>query len=331
MNDTLPIPGFVDLQVNGFRGVDFSSPDLAEEAAAGACRDLLGRGTAAFLPTVITAPLGTYERNLPLLARLLARDEFGGRLLGLHLEGPFIAAEPGYVGAHTPAWVRPPDPQLLARLLDLAGGQVRLVTLAAELPGAADLARLARSRGAAVAIGHSHCTAVDLERLAAAGATAITHLGNGLPAQLPKFDNPLWAELAAEAYTGMLIADGHHIPPPVLRCLVRALGPGRLVAVSDAAPVAGLPPGRYQTLGNEVVLEPSGRLHNPQKGCLVGSSATLLECMNVLAGLGVLTLPELLDAGFHRPLRLLGLGPEAVRGQGALAFDPATHRFGVAP
>ena len=322
------IPGFVDLQVNGYLGVDFSAPDLTEEAFVGACRALLSTGTVAFLPTVITAPLATYERNLPLIARVLARGEFRGRLLGIHLEGPFISREPGAVGAHPPEVVRDPDPALLERLLDLGEGQVRLLTLAAELPGAEALARLAVERGVTVSIGHTLAGPEDLDRLVAAGATALTHLGNGLPNLLPRHDNPIWAGLANEALACMMIADGHHLPPAVLKVFLRVKGVDKTIVVSDASPIAGLKPGRYQTLGNEVILEPSGRLYNPEKGCLVGSSATMLQCINHLGALGLAGQREAIALGFHNPLRLIGIEPDALAPAGPpLRYDAARRAF----
>jgi N-acetylglucosamine-6-phosphate deacetylase len=324
----LNIAGFVDLQVNGFVGVDFSSPDLTEESFVHACRALLQRGTAAFLPTIITSPLEVYARNLPILARGIALPEFWGRLPGIHLEGPFISPQPGAVGAHNPAWVRLPDLDLLQQLYDWSEGSLRLVTLAAELPGAETLARWAAGQGLVVSIGHTLARADDLERLSQAGAEALTHLGNGLPHLLPKFANPLMAGLADDRFTAMLIGDGHHLPGGVLRVMLRAKGVSRSLIVSDAAPVAGLPPGRYFTLGNEAVLEESGRLHNPAKGVLIGSSATLLECMNHLASLGFLSLEELLALGFYNPLRLLGLDPaQLTPSKGRLCFDEGLRQF----
>ena len=319
MTVELNIPGLVDLQVNGFMGVDFSSPDLTEEPFIWACQRLLRRGTAAFLPTVITSPVEVYERNLPLIAKALARPEFKGKLLGLHLEGPFISPQPGAVGAHHPAWVRPPDLDLLKQLFDWAGYSVRILTLAAEFEGADTLARWASEQGALVSLGHTLANSSDLDRLSEAGAKALTHLGNGLPQMLPKFANPIWAGLADDRYTAMFIADGHHLPDGVLRLMIHAKGVARSVIVSDAAPIAGLPPGNYTTLGNEVILEESGRLFNPAKGCLVGSSATLLECMNHLASQGYLSLEDLLALGFHNPLRLLGID--------AVQIPPAEERF----
>ena len=329
MKRTLPIPGFVDLQVNGYLGVDFSSPDLSREECARACRSMLGAGTAAFLPTMITSPVEVYRRNLPILAQMLDLPEFQGRLLGIHLEGPFLSSAPGAVGAHNPDWVRPASPELLAQLNAWAGGQVRLLTLAAEVEGAVETAEAAAAAGMLVSLGHTLATAMDLDRLWQAGARTLTHLGNGLPALLPKFANPLWAGLADERYTAMLIGDGHHIPAGVLKAMLRAKGLERCLIVSDAAPLAGLPPGSYRTLGNDVILEPSGRLHNPLKGFLVGSSSTLLGCMNYLAGLGCWTLEELLDLGYYHPLALLGIPPERLAGMGRLLYDPERAQFAV--
>jgi len=297
---------WVDLQVNGFLGVDFSSPELTEADFIRACRALFAQGTAAFLPTLITSSLGTYARNLPLMASVMARDEFQGRLLGFHLEGPFISRVPGAVGAHNPAYVCDPDMGLLAQLFDWADGRVRLLTLAAELPGAEHLARCAVERGIAVSVGHSLYTTADLDRLADAGATALTHFGNGIPNVLPRHDNPLWAGLAHDAYTAMCITDGHHLPAPVIETVARVKGADKFIVVSDASPVAGLPPGRYHVLDNDAILEPSGLFHNPEKQCLVGSAATIRQCMAHLAGLSVFSEGELDSVGRSNPLNLIG-------------------------
>ncbi|NLF29784.1 MAG: N-acetylglucosamine-6-phosphate deacetylase [Planctomycetes bacterium] len=321
------LPGFVDLQVNGFVGVDFSDAALTAEAFRRACRELLKRGTAAFLPTVITSPLQRLERNLALMAPILAEDEFAGRLLGFHVEGPFISSAPGAVGAHDVASVRHPSVELFDRLQQAAGGKIRLITIAAEVPGAERFARHAEAAGVTVSLGHQMAGQADLLRLVAAGATALTHLGNGLPEMIHRHHNPIWEGLANDDLTVMMIADGHHLPESMLRVYLRAKGPGRIVVVSDAAPIAGFPPGIYQTLGNTVVLEPSGLLRNPEKGCMVGSSATLLDCMNHLASLDVLDLDGLRQVGFANPLALIGLTADDVDTTETLRYDPVARRF----
>ncbi len=323
------LPGFVDLQVNGFVGVDFTDVALTAEAFRRACRELLSRGTAAFLPTVITAPLERLERNLALMAPILDEDEFDRHLLGFHVEGPFLSSVPGAIGAHDPASIRPPSIEAFDRLQTAAGGKIRLVTIAAEVPGAERFARHVEATGVAVSLGHQMAGQGDLQRLVAAGATALTHLGNGLPEMIHRHHNPIWEGLANDDLTVMMIADGHHLPESMLRVYLRAKGVERIVVVSDASPIAGFPPGTYETLGNTVVLEPSGLLRNPEKGCMVGSSATMLDCMNHLASLDVLDLDGLRRVGFTNPLALIGLTADDVDTTEILRYDPAARRFEV--
>lgn len=324
MPTQLHIPGFVDLQVNGFVGVDFSSETLTEEAFLHAGHTLIARGTAAFLATLITNSEAVLHRNLTLIAGALKKDATLARhVLGIHLEGPFISKEPGAVGAHDPAAVHAPDINSFERLLAWSDGRLRLLTLAAEAAGAEELARHATKRGVAVSCGHQLAGPADLDRLARAGATALTHLGNGMPNLVHRHNNSLLAGLAEERLKIMFIPDGHHLPQHVLKIFARAAGADRLIATSDASPAAGLPPGIHTVLGNTAVLEPSGLLHNPEKQCLVGSSATLLACMNVLHGLGVFSLDELLRMGFHNPLALIGRAPQDVPAASyRLAFSP---------
>jgi N-acetylglucosamine-6-phosphate deacetylase len=315
------IPGLVDLQVNGYRGVDFSGESLTEEDFARACRQLLAAGTTAFLPTLITSSTELYERNLPLIAGVLGREEFRGRVLGVHLEGPFISTEDGARGAHNIQWVRKPDVAHLARLLDLAAGTVRLITIAADREGAEELSRYASSRRVAVALGHHLANEQDLERLVKVGAKALTHLGNGVPALLSRHQNPVWAGLANEDLTATIIADGHHLPPSLLKTFLRAKGTGRCIVISDASPLAGLPPGQYWSMGAQVRLEEDGKLFNPATGYMAGSSATILECAKHLTRLGLAGLNELGQMFFYNPLRLIGVSPKEIRAQQRLFFD----------
>lgn len=326
MHVELDLPGFVDLQVNGFVGVDFSGPDLTEESFRHACHTLLERGTAAFLPTVITSAPELTRRNLERMASILKKDAMLARHIpGFHLEGPFISREPGAVGAHDPAAVRPPDCAYFDRLCQWAGGRIRLLTIAAETSGAEVLARHAAARDIIVSCGHQLADAATLARLVEAGASALTHLGNGCPNQVHRHDNPLLTGLAEERLRILFIPDGHHLPTHVLKVFARAAGARRLIATSDASPAAGLPPGTYNVLGNLAVLEPDGRLHNPEKQCLVGSSATLIACMNVLHRLNLFTLEELLQIGFRNPLSLIRAeSREVPTCRYRIAFSPET-------
>ncbi len=317
----MKIPGLVDLQVNGYKGVDFSSIALTQEDFIRACRQLLEAGTTGFLPTIITSPDEVYKRNLAIMSSVMEQPEFHGRLLGIHIEGPFISGQDGARGAHNSKWTRKPDIAYLEKLLAWAGGKVKLITVAAELEGAEDLARYAVSRGITVALGHQMANEEDLAKLVRAGARAITHLGNGVPMVINRHHNPIWAALAEDGLVATIITDGHHLPPAVLKTIIRTKGPHRCIVISDASSLAGLPPGRYETLGHKVILEKTGRLSDPQTGYLCGSSATMLQCMNHLASLNLASTDELIEMGFYNPLKLIGLKPEDVASEQDIYFD----------
>jgi len=315
------LPGLVDLQVNGYCGVDFSGTDLTHENFAWACRELLNAGTTAFLPTLITSPAEIYARNLPIIASVIDTGEFQGRVPGIHLEGPFISPLDGARGAHDARWVRKPDVAYLEELIRFADGKVRLITIAADQEGAEDLARCAVGHGVAVALGHHMANEQDLEKLVTVGAKALTHLGNGVPALLSRHQNPVWAGLANDDLSATVIADGHHLPPSMLTTILRAKGTERCIIISDASPLAGLPPGEYWSMGAKVHLEENGKLYNPATGYMAGSSATILACANHLVSLGLAGLNELVTMFCYNPLRLLGISPNQVPTATRLFFD----------
>lgn len=271
---------------------------------------------------MITSSPGIYERNLPVIARAISKEEFRGRLPGIHIEGPFISLVPGAVGAHNPEWVRSGNPAFLERLQELAMGRIRLLTVAAEIDNAGEVIRHATDMGICVSLGHQMADERDLDAAAAAGAKALTHLGNGIPSMLLRHPNPLWSGLAEDRLAAMIITDGHHLPPSVIKIILKVKGVDRTIVVSDASPMTGMPPGEYQTLGNPVFLEETGLLHNPEKGVLVGSSATMLHCMNYLRNLGLFDLKDLLDVGFYNPLKLVGCATESINPEPLIAFHP---------
>ncbi len=325
--EVMKIPGLVDLQVNGFRRVDFAGDTLTEEDFARACRELLNAGITAFLPTLITSPAAVYEHNLPVIAKVIARQEFQERVPGIHLEGPFLSPREGARGAHNAEWIRKPDVTYLERLTALAEGRVRLLTLAADQDGAEELAHCATSHGVTVALGHHMADERHLERLVAVGAKALTHLGNGAPALLPRHQNPIWAGLANDDLAAMIIADGHHLPAPVLKSIIRAKGPERCIVVSDTSPLAGLSPGEYDSMGARVRLEANGKLYNPTTGYMAGSSATILTCANHLASLGIVSPGELIRMCFYNPLRLIGISPSRVPLEEWMFLDVKNRRI----
>ena len=323
----LQIPGLVDLQVNGFKGVDFSSSDLTDEDFVRSCHGILSSGTSAFLPTIITSTDKIYQRNLGIISNVLKSSEFRDHVLGIHLEGPFISAQDGARGAHNRKLIREPDVNYLKQLMEWADGQIKMITIASEIHGAEKLSLWAKKRGITVSLGHQMATAADLDRLVRAGATALTHLGNGVPALLPRHDNPIWSSMGNDNLTAMIISDGHHLPPAVLKTILRTKGTARCVVVSDASPLTGLTPGSYNIMGNEAILEKSGRVYNPRTGYLVGSSATMLDCMNYLARINLLTVEQLILVGFTNPLELIGICPDSIKTKNTILYDDRKKCF----
>jgi N-acetylglucosamine-6-phosphate deacetylase len=323
-------PGFVDLQINGYMGTDFSGDDLTEETCAAAFRAIIDSGTTAFLPTVITSSKETYRRNLPTILRAAGRAEFRDHVLGLHLEGPLLSPEPGAIGAHNPALATRADLKVFRELHALCGDELRILTVAADVDGVEEVIAAAVEAGVTVSLGHHLALEDDLDRAVQAGASALTHLGNGLPLTIPRHRNPIFAGLAEDRLTAMIITDGHHIPPSLIKTVLRTKGVERTVVTSDASPLAGLPPGKYRSMGADVILEESGRLYDPAKGNLAGSAYSMTACMNVLAGLDLLSYEELYAVGVTNPLRLVGRAEAADRA-GAderthLRFDGAAFR-----
>ncbi|MBS1452602.1 MAG: N-acetylglucosamine-6-phosphate deacetylase [Lentisphaeria bacterium] len=299
-------PGWIDLQVNGCSGIDFSSPELTGDDFLRAAERVLESGTGCFLPTLITSPFGLYRRNLGVIRRAVVRHGLEREVPGVHLEGPFISADPGAAGAHNPDWVVPPGPEKVEALLDLEPGFVRLVTLGADAENAAGAVRLLRSRGVAVSVGHHLADSGEIAAAADAGAQALTHLGNGVPGMVPRHRNPIWAGLAEERLAAMIITDGHHLPPELIRVICKVKGAAKIIVTSDASPGAGLPPGPCRVFGSDAILEPGGRLYNPATGYLAGSAVMLAECMRRLESLGIFSEAELRMAGRDNALKLIG-------------------------
>ncbi|NLF39324.1 amidohydrolase family protein [bacterium] len=307
-------PGFVDLQVNGFMGVDFSTPGLTVDAVRRATLALVKRGTIAYCPTIITSPQQVYEENIAVIVRAMGEPDLAPHLLGLHLEGPFISPADGARGAHKPQFMVKPGVEAFKRLQDLAKGNIRIITVAPEVDGAVPLITHASAHGTVVAIGHSAAGEKALQAAVDAGARLSTHLGNAAPpTHTPRHSMIFW-QLACDKLSCSFITDGHHLPDVYTITALRAKGIERFIVVSDSAPVAGMPPGEYECFHIKVVIEPSGRLHSPETGTLAGSSATMLQCINHLASLNLVDEAGLWRVGYSNPLALIGVEEKRFEG-----------------
>lgn len=243
----------IDIQINGFAGVDFQSTDLSLTDVRRATAGLAARKTRRFFPTLITDDPERLEAKFANFERLRAADpSVAQAACGYHLEGPWLSPEPGYRGAHNPACMGPPDLHVFDRLQKAAGENIRLLTLAPEWPGSAAFIREVVSRGVQVSLGHTNADERAIDAAIEAGAQFCTHVGNGAPAAIPRHDNVIQRLLARDELTAFFIPDGIHLPPFVLRNFFRAKPPGRALFTTDCMAAAGAPPGEYR-LG-EIVL-----------------------------------------------------------------------------
>lgn len=308
-------PGLVDLQVNGFGGVDFNDPETTADQVRHAAAVMRRHGVTRFLPTLITAPLATFSRCASTLLR--AGDP---AILGIHLEGPYISPEDGARGAHPRADTAPASIDDFERRQDAAAGRIRLVTLAPEVPGALALVEHLRAAGIRVAIGHTAATPAQIRDAVTAGATLSTHLGNGCANMLPRHPNFIWEQLAADDLTASLIVDGHHLPPATVKTMVRAKTPRRVVLVTDAIAAAGQPPGEYRLGGLKVILDENGRVAAPGQPNLAGSALSLDRAVGNVVRFAGVSLDEALAMASTQPAAYLGIEPA---GSLDLEWDPA--------
>jgi N-acetylglucosamine-6-phosphate deacetylase len=264
----LLVPGFVDLQVNGYYGEDFAAADSGGWARV--VRRLPETGTTAFLPTLITAPAARLAASLRAAAAVRPTLPPGARVLGVHVEGPFIS--PRRRGAHNPAWITDPTPAALDDLLAAGSGLIRLVTLAPERDGGIDAITRLTAAGVLVSVGHSDATAAQTGAAADAGARMVTHLFNGQRPLHHREPGVPGRALADARLTSGLIADLRHVAAEVC-AIAFAAAPGRICLVTDAAACAGQPPGRF-LLGGEPIVLPDGDGVPPVRpdGTLAGSA-----------------------------------------------------------
>jgi len=280
--------------------------DLTLDKVRKVTRYLAKAGTTAYCPTVVTGPMDMFRHNLPIIAAAMRDPELKPHILGIHLEGPFISPVEGARGAHPPEHIIKPDVDTFKRFQEWAEGQIVLLTLAPEIDGALPLIHYASENGTVVSLGHHFADDNVMESAVKAGARLCTHLGNGMPDMINRHQNPLWWQLACDDLTGIFITDGHHLPADLIKVALRAKTINRFIVVSDATELGGQEPGIYHFQYHEVVLEPSGRIGFKDTPYLAGSSATMLQCMNYLASLNLLTEAELWKVGYDNPLRLLG-------------------------
>jgi N-acetylglucosamine-6-phosphate deacetylase len=285
-------PGWVDIQVNGFAGVDYNSPATTHEEMARSVQVLYSAGVTRFYPTVITggpddmlAALRNLSRAKDSLAEGIAMD-------GFHVEGPHISPDEGPRGAHPKRWVRPPDVNEFRRWQDATEGRIRLVTVAPEWPEAPKYIEALVAAKVVVSIGHTAAEARHIADAVSAGATMSTHLGNGAHSVMRRHPNYIWEQLAEDRLQASFIVDGIHLPGSFLKVALRAKGVDRSVLVTDASSPAGCAPGRYRLGEQEVDLTPDHRVVLAGQDRLAGSALSMDRGVENLMRLGELSLAD---------------------------------------
>ena len=271
-------PPLVDVQVNGYAGVDFQQDDLSETDLLHAVGQLGQACCGQILFTLVTDDWEAMTRRLAKAKQLRdTNPALGQAIAGWHIEGPFLSAETGYCGAHPADKMFEPTPEHIDKLRDLAGDDPLLLTMAPEVNGGLKGFATARELGIRVSIGHTNAPEHILRRVTAAGPAGFTHLGNGCPATLERADNILWRALDTPGLTCGLIPDRWHVSPTLFRLIHRLVDPDSIYYTTDAMAAAGAPPGKYRLGQLELEVGPEQIVRLPGTPNLAGSALTPIE------------------------------------------------------
>jgi N-acetylglucosamine-6-phosphate deacetylase len=307
-------PAFFDLQINGCDGHSFNSPRLTVQDVRHVVSVCRRHGIGGLCPTLITNSTEALLHGFTTVCRACETDSTLSRAVPcLHLEGPYISPDDGPRGAHPRQFVRSPHWDEFRRFQDAAGGRIRLVTLAPELDGALSFVEKLTASGVVVAIGHTNAKGDCIRAAIAAGARLSTHLGNGSHALLPRHDNYIWEQLAADKLWASIICDGNHLPLAVMRCILRVKTPERSILTCDASSLAGLPPGRYAEWGQEFEVQPRGRVVVPGTTYLAGSGVFTDSCVETVLNQLDVSMTNAIDMASARPRELLQLEPQTLQ------------------
>ncbi|MDP9170734.1 MAG: amidohydrolase family protein [Acidobacteriota bacterium] len=300
-------PGFVDLQVNGFAGIDFNNPNASLADLSRAVDTILRTGVTRLLPTVITGSPDDMRACLRRLRQAQSELPRGAAIVGFHVEGPAIGPDDGPRGAHPARWVRPPSLEEFRRWQEATDGNIRLITLSPHWPEAPAFIAAVTKEGVTASIGHTGASAEAVEAAVDAGATLSTHLGNGAHAVLRRHPNYLWDQLAEDRLSASFIVDGIHVGQAFLRTALRAKTVPRTVLVTDASAPAGAAPGRYRLGEQEADLTADGRVVLAGTDKLAGSALHMNDAIMNVVRLGGLSLRDAVQTATLNPARILGL------------------------
>ena len=307
--DTVLTPGFVDIQINGYKGYDFNDKPLNLEEWEAVVKELLDVGVTTLYPTIITnsvEELATiFENNMEVLEK---NQLLQSVIRGFHLEGPYLSPIDGPRGAHNKDYIKAPSWEEFCHLQEKAKGKIKIITLSPEWDESVEFIEKVTKTGVKVSIGHTAANTVQISQAVKAGAVLSTHLGNGAHVTLPRHPNYLWDQLAEEDLWASVISDGHHLPMNVIQ-VFNKVKQDKMILVSDSVALAGMAPGDYEAaVGGEVTLTNDGRLHlKDQPNLLAGSAQNLLQGVENLVKNKLTKFSEAVDKASILPAKFMGL------------------------
>ena len=299
-------PGLIDIQINGYMGIDFADQDLNIDGIREAVKALWREGVTSFLPTLITADQESLKNSFSILSKALDDEEIGLSVPGFHLEGPYISPVKGFRGAHLEKYIREPDWNEFLELQNASNNGIKLITVAPEIEGAISFIKKCTQDGIVVSLGHHNGTAMQIKEATDAGASLSTHLGNGCANMINRHNNPLWPQLADDRLSVSIIVDGFHLNREEVQCFYKIKGNNRTILVSDALDLAGLEPGEYTRWERKVVLTPNV-VKFPAENVLAGAASPISLCVGNMMKFTGCSLPEAIQMASTNPAKLMGL------------------------
>ena len=299
-------PGLIDIQINGYMGVDFSGPDLTVEEIKKATKALWKVGVTSYFPTIITSDFSRMKKNFAILSKAKEDPEIGGSLAGFHLEGPYISPVDGFRGAHLEKYTRKPNWQEFLILQKAAKNNIRLITVAPELDGAIQFIKKLVDSGVIVSLGHHNGSVSQIKNAVSAGARMATHLGNGCANMINRHNNPIWPQLSNDLITPTLIADGFHLNREEIRTFYKTKGADNTILVSDALDLAGLPPGEYIRGERKLLLTPNV-VKFPDINALAGAASAISKCLEVVMDFTNCSLEDAIKMASLNPAKMFSL------------------------
>lgn len=298
--------GMVDLQVNGFIGIDFNDDSITSSDMDNALLAILKTGVTCCLPTLITASFEVLEKRFLALDAAISGSKLGRLMVpGYHLEGPFLNPGDGYAGCHPAEAMRAAEIEFVEKIESKLDRPILYVTIAPERENAIEFIEWAVSKHKIVGAGHTGMNYQELQLAMKAGIHLTTHLGNGAPQMLPKLDNPILNQLAEDSLKASFIADGFHIPRHILKMFIRTKTVDQSILITDAVTAAGAKAGIYKVAGMEVELSEEGVVRVPGSQYLAGAALLMHVAVKNIVTWEIASFEQALQMASTNPLALL--------------------------